>query len=82
MKIQEEKLLESTKELEFLKKKENDIQNEVIDLKQEVEMSNKTIDNLQEEVKANYSLVPELQVKISVSLCKLYFKKIKHFYSG
>lgn len=65
--MHEEKLLDMTKKLEFQNLNEKAVQNEIIDLKKEIEMSNKTIINLQEEVKANYILVPELQNKVDAS---------------
>lgn len=65
--MQEEKLLDVTNKLELQKENENDAQNELIDLKQNVEMCNKVIINLNEELKANCIIIPELQSKIDVS---------------
>lgn len=65
--MQQEKLINLTQKLELQKENENNVQNELIDWKQEVEMHNKTIISLQEELKANCILIPELQSKIDVS---------------
>lgn len=67
LKIQEEKISDITAKLQSQKEQETKIQNEVIDLKQSAETCNKIIFNLQEEVNANYILIPELQNKIEVS---------------
>lgn len=67
MKLQDEKLKDITEKLALQKEKENKNQIEVIELKQEIETSNKTITGLQEELQANYMLIPELQNKIDVS---------------
>lgn len=67
MKIQEEKLLDITEKLKLQKENKDNAQNEVVNLKQEAEVCNKTIINLQEESKANFILIPELQSKIVVS---------------
>ncbi|CAH1715591.1 putative leucine-rich repeat-containing protein DDB_G0290503 isoform X2 [Aphis gossypii] len=64
LKLQDEKLKDVTEKLALQKEKENKNQIEVIELKQEIETSNKTITSLQEELQANYMLIPELQNKI------------------
>ncbi|XP_060840670.1 putative leucine-rich repeat-containing protein DDB_G0290503 isoform X2 [Rhopalosiphum padi] len=64
LKLQEERFIDITEKLVLQKEKDNKNQIEVIELKQEIEMSNKTITGLQEELKANYVLIPELQNKI------------------
>ncbi|XP_025205575.1 putative leucine-rich repeat-containing protein DDB_G0290503 isoform X2 [Melanaphis sacchari] len=64
MKLQDEGLQDITKKLELQKEKENQNQTEVIELKQEIETSNKTIISLQGELQANNVLIPELQNKI------------------
>lgn len=64
----EEKDIEITEKLQLQNEKEGEIQAEVIDLKELVDVSNKTIINLQEEIKANHILIPELQRKIDVSI--------------
>lgn len=66
--MQEEKLIETTKQLCLQNEKECIIQAEVIDLKQEIDVSNKKIFNLQEELKTNNILISELQNKIDVSI--------------
>lgn len=63
----EEKILHLTEKIELQKKNEYTIQNEVIQLKHNVQMSNNTITNLQEELKLNLTSIPELQNKIKVS---------------
>lgn len=63
----EEKIIDQTEQLQLQKEKENKIFNEVSDLKQQIEMFNNTIHNLQEEGKTNNILVPELQNRIDVS---------------
>lgn len=68
LKIQEEKLVEKTKQILLQNEKECNIQAEVIDLKQALDESNNTIFNLQEELKTNHILIPELQNKIDVSI--------------
>lgn len=66
--MQEEKISEATIKLEKQQEQESKFKNEVIDLKQQVETSAKTIEYLQEEVKTNSALIPELQNKIEVSI--------------
>lgn len=69
MKLQDEKLKDITEKLALQKEKDNKNQIEVIELKQKIETSNKTITSLQEELQANYMLIPELQNKIDVNKC-------------
>lgn len=63
----EEKIIDQTEQLQLQKEKENKIHNEVSDLKQQIEVLNNTILNLQEEGKTNNILVPQLQNRIDVS---------------
>lgn len=67
LKLQEEKLHDITEKLTSQKAKEMESQIEVISLRQEIEVSNKKITDLQEKLQANYVLIPELQNKINVS---------------
>ncbi|KAL5233349.1 hypothetical protein ACI65C_000759 [Semiaphis heraclei] len=64
LKMQDERLKDGTEKLASQKEKEIINQTEVIELKKEIEMSNKTITGLREELQANYVLIPELQNKI------------------
>ncbi|VVC25614.1 Hypothetical protein CINCED_3A025852 [Cinara cedri] len=64
LKDYEEKILQLNKELKLQKENEFTVKNEVIDLKQEVQNSNNTITNLQDELKLNLTLIPQLQNKI------------------
>ncbi|KAL5233440.1 hypothetical protein ACI65C_000850 [Semiaphis heraclei] len=64
LKMQDERLKDGTEKLASQKEKEILYQTEVIELKEEIEMSNKTITGLREELQANYVLIPELQNKI------------------
>lgn len=65
--MQEEKLMDITRQLGLQTEKENKFHSEILNLKKEIDMYNKTIINLQEEGKANNILIPELQNKIDVS---------------
>jgi len=65
--MQEELLIDAREKLELHKGNENKTRYEVIDLKQKIEMCNKTIINLEEEIKANNILIPKLQSTIDVS---------------
>lgn len=65
--MQDERLKEQTEKLVLQKEKEIKNQSEVIELKEEIETSNKTITGLREELQANYVLIPELQKNIDVN---------------
>lgn len=67
LKILEEKLTDSAKKLELQKDKESKFQDEIINLKQEIEQCNNVKCKLQEEGEENLILVPKLQSKIDVS---------------
>lgn len=64
--MQEEKIIDLTETLVLQKEKENTIQNQVIELEQEIHESNKTIINLQEDLKSKHVLLPDLQHEIEV----------------
>ncbi|KAL5234730.1 hypothetical protein ACI65C_002140 [Semiaphis heraclei] len=64
LKMQDEILKDGTEKLASQKEKEIINQTEVIELKEEIEMSKKTITGLREELQANYVLIPELQNEI------------------
>lgn len=70
-------LVDAMKKLDIQKVNENKAQIQVIDLKQEVEMHNKTIMNLQENVKANHILILNLESTINVS--KKSCRKLFHY---
>lgn len=63
----EEKILHLTETIELQKENECTNQNEVIQLKHNVQMSNNTITNLQEELMLNLTSISELQNKIEAS---------------
>ncbi|XP_050422384.1 uncharacterized protein MCAP_0864-like isoform X2 [Adelges cooleyi] len=67
LKIQEEKLNNCIKDLEKCNANEQALQKESMYLKAKIDMSNKTIDAMQEELKNNnMQIIPELQKKIDV----------------
>ncbi|XP_016661864.1 kinetochore protein SLK19-like isoform X2 [Acyrthosiphon pisum] len=64
LKMQDDRLKDRNEKLALQKEKEIKNQAEVIELKEEIETSNKTITGLREELQANCVLIPELQKKI------------------
>ncbi|KAL4131207.1 hypothetical protein QTP88_008548 [Uroleucon formosanum] len=64
LKMQDERLKDRNVKLALQKEKEIKNHTEVIELKEEIETSNKTITDLQEELQANNVLISELQNKI------------------
>lgn len=70
LKIKKKKLVEKTKQLQ--NEKECKIQAEGIDLKQVISVSNNSMFNFQEELKANYIVILILQNEIDVSMKVIY----------
>ncbi|CAI6367878.1 unnamed protein product [Macrosiphum euphorbiae] len=65
LKMQDDRLKDRNEKLALQKEKEIKNQAEVIELKEEIQTSNKTITGLREELQANCVLIPELQNKIN-----------------
>jgi hypothetical protein len=71
--MQGEKIIDLTETLKLQKEKENQFQNQIIELEQEVNESNNTIINLQDDLKSKLLLLPDLQHEIEVNIYLFFF---------